>query len=376
MQPAVEQDERLARLRLIRTQNVGPVSFGRLIDRFGSAQAALEALPEVAARAGRKKLRIPTVAEAERELAGHREIRCALCHAGRYRIPDPAARNRRCTASDGLGRRYCAAPASSNCNRRRETRLPMAEHFANGSPPGLGQAGITVVSGLARGIDAEAHAATIDTGTVAVIAGGIDNFYPPENERLQRQIAEQGLIIAESPFGTQPRARHFPRRNRIISGLSVGVTVIEAALRSGSLITARQAGEQGRDVFAVPGSPLDPSAAGANQVDRDGASLIETADDILDQIGPAGLFEERPVAVAIQPAPEFPAKFRPPMASQDDRRSTRPFHQHPSMQTPLFERPDWARRSSMPLFWNWKLPGRFGAGTKAAGNRYALLVTN
>lgn len=174
---------------------------------------------------------------------------------------------------------------------------------------GLGEAGFTVASGLARGIDAEAHAASLQTGTVAVIAGGIDNFYPPENADLQRQIAEQGLVLAESPFGTQPRARHFPRRNRIISGISVGVAVIEAAMRSGSLITARQAGEQGRDVFAVPGSPLDPRSAGANRLIREGATLIESADDIIEQLGPSGLFEARTKELSIQSQPESAVEF-------------------------------------------------------------------
>ena len=167
----------------------------------------------------------------------------------------------------------------------------------------LGEAGMVVVSGLARGIDAEAHEAALPTGTIAAIAGGIDVAYPPENAGLHDRMAESGLIVAEAPFGTQPRSRHFPRRNRIIAGLSLGVLVVEAAMRSGSLITARQAGEQGRDVFAVPGSPLDPRARGANRLIRDGARLVESAADILDELGPRDLFgmrapraEPRPVA--------------------------------------------------------------------------------
>lgn len=373
MQPAVEQDERLARLRLIRTQNVGPVSFGRLIDRFGSAQAALEALPEVAARAGRKKLRIPTVAEAEREWQATAKFGARFVMQGDTEYPtllreiDGAPPVMALAGDIALLRRPAIAivgARNSSANGR-----TLCKRIASG----LGQAGITVVSGLARGIDAEAHAATIDTGTVAVIAGGIDNFYPPENERLQRQIAEQGLIIAESPFGTQPRARHFPRRNRIISGVSVGVTVIEAALRSGSLITARQAGEQGRDVFAVPGSPLDQRAAGANRLIRDGASLIESADDILDQIGPAGLFEERPVAVAIQPAPEFPGEI----SAADGESGRQAIHEALSP-TPV-DADTLIRTTGLgPAIFNALVLELEIAGIaeRHAGNRYALLVTN
>lgn len=148
----------------------------------------------------------------------------------------------------------------------------------------VGDASIAVVSGLARGIDGEAHRASLATGTIAVVAGGIDIFYPPENRELQAAIGQEGLVIAEAPLGAEPMARHFPRRNRIISGLSLGVLVIEAQLRSGTLITARLAGEQGREVFAVPGFPLDPRARGANRLLREGATLVETADDIIEPL--------------------------------------------------------------------------------------------
>uniref|UniRef100_UPI0015753120 DNA-processing protein DprA n=1 Tax=Sphingomonas bacterium TaxID=1895847 RepID=UPI0015753120 len=153
---------------------------------------------------------------------------------------------------------------------------------------GLGAAGRVIVSGLARGIDTAAHVGSLDTGTIAVIAGGIDIFYPPENERLQREIAERGLLVAEQPPGTEPHARHFPYRNRIIAGLAEGTVVVEAAPRSGSLITARLAAEAGREVMAVPGSPLDPRAQGCNQLIRDGATLVQSADEVLESLRPIG----------------------------------------------------------------------------------------
>lgn len=156
--------------------------------------------------------------------------------------------------------------------------------FARGLAHDLGQEGVTVVSGLARGIDSAAHDGSLNSGTVAVIAGGIDVYYPPENEARQQDIAERGLLIAEMPPGTEPRARHFPYRNRIIAGLAAGTVVVEAAPQSGSLITARLAAEAGRDVMAAPGSPLDPRAQGCNQLIRDGATLIQTAADVLEAV--------------------------------------------------------------------------------------------
>src|SRR5437763_13335695 len=158
--------------------------------------------------------------------------------------------------------------------------------FARGLAHDLGQHDLVVVSGLARGIDSAAHDGALETGTIGVIAGGIDGFYPPENEERQKALYERGLVLAEMPPGTEPRARHFPYRNRIIAGMSSGTVVVEAAPRSGSLITARLAAEAGRDVMAVPGSPLDPRAQGCNQLIRDGATLVQTAADVLDEIRP------------------------------------------------------------------------------------------
>jgi DNA processing protein len=278
---ALTRAERLDWIRLSRTENVGPVTFRRLMEQFGSAATALDALPELAKRGGRAGLKIASAADAARELervekfgAGlvawcepdYPELLCELEDAPPLLAVkgDPALLARPCVAMVG------ARNASVNGRR-------FAEHLARD----LSAAGWVVVSGLARGIDAAAHQGSLDGGTVAVVAGGIDVIYPPEHEKLQAEIGARGAVVTEAPFGTHPVARHFPRRNRIISGSSAGVIVVEAALKSGSLITARFAGEQGRDVFAVPGSPLDPRCRGTNGLIRDGAHLIENADDVL-----------------------------------------------------------------------------------------------
>ena len=283
----------VAWLRLARAPSIGPITFPQLIRRFGSAAAALDALPALARRGGRTApLRLPTRAEAEDELAQHARLGARLIAADAPDYParlaaledappvitvlgDPARLARPSVAVVG------ARNASVNGRR-------FAEMLAHG----LGEAGLTVVSGLARGIDAAAHQGALATGTVAVLAGGADVAYPRENAGLQAAIATDGALVAESPLGTEPHARHFPRRNRIISGLSLGVVVVEAALKSGSLITARYAADQGREVFAVPGSPLDPRCRGTNGLLRDGAHLVETADDVTGVLG--GLHDPLP----------------------------------------------------------------------------------
>jgi len=302
--------ETVAWLRLARSEHIGPVTFHQLIRRFGSAAAALDALPELARRGGRKApLRLVTRAQAEDELAAHARLGarpvawCEPDYPARLAaledappvvtvLGDPARLARPSVAVVG------ARNASVNGRR-----------FAETLAHGLGAAGLTVVSGLARGIDAAAHQGALATGTVAVVAGGADVAYPRENERLQAEIAAHGALVAESPLGTEPYARHFPRRNRIISGLSLGVVVVEAALKSGSLITARYAADQGREVFAVPGSPLDPRCRGTNGLLRDGAHLVETADDVTGVL--AGLHDPQPrfhsgvadaTRVAVKPA--------------------------------------------------------------------------
>jgi DNA processing protein len=279
--------ERLDWLRLIRSENVGPVTFYQLLSRFGSAEAALAALPEIARRGGRgRALSICPRATAEREL---QQLHAAGARLVAWGEPDyPAA----LAALDDapplisvkgetklFARNALAIVGARNASAN-------GRRFARDIALQLGQTGLLIVSGLARGIDGAAHDGSLGTGTVAVVAGGIDQVYPEENRRLHEQIAESGLIVAEMPVGTEPQARHFPRRNRIISGCSLGVLVIEAALRSGSLITARFALEQGREVFAVPGSPLDPRCRGTNDLIRNGAILTETADDIMRELQP------------------------------------------------------------------------------------------
>ncbi len=275
-------EERLDWLRLIRTETIGPVTFARLIERYRAPARALDALPGLASKAGRRAaLKPPSRAEAAAELERASETGARLIILGEPDYPallteipaaPPAIYVR---GHAGLFDRPAVAligARNSSSLGRRLTRL-LAE--------GLGAAGVVVVSGLARGIDGAAHEAALKSGTIAVVAGGTDVVYPPEHAGLMNEIAAQGAIVSEQPPGAVPTARDFPRRNRIISGLSRGVVVVEAAARSGTLITARFALEQGREVFAVPGSPLDPRCQGANRLIREGATLIESADDIL-----------------------------------------------------------------------------------------------
>ncbi|WP_353860537.1 DNA-processing protein DprA [Azospirillum formosense] len=289
--------ERFDWLRLIRSENVGPITFHRLLERFGSAGAALEALPDLARRGGRTKpLRIAPKADIDRELAANERVGACLLFSCEPDYPEPLA------ALDD------APPVVSvlghpHLLRRRAVALVGARNasmngkkFAERLARDLGEAGLLVVSGMARGIDTAAHAGALGSGTAAVVAGGADVVYPPENDKLYRDIVQQGVVIAESPVGTTPQARHFPRRNRLISGLSLGVLVVEAALRSGSLITARMALEQGREVMAVPGSPLDPRCQGTNNLLRQGAALVEGVEDVvraLENLSPPVLREHQ-----------------------------------------------------------------------------------
>jgi len=300
--------ERLDWLRLIRSENVGPVVFRHLLERYGSPAAALEALPELARRAGGKRqVRLCSPAEAEAELAAARKAGVSLLVLGE---PDyPAALRALDDAPPVLavlGRVEALAlpqigivgARNASANGRRLAGRLAAE---------LAEAGFAVASGMARGIDTAAHSGALPRPTVAVLAGGVDIVYPPENAALHAEIREKGAVIAEMPLGTVPQARHFPRRNRLISGLSSGVVVVEAAKRSGSLITARFAADQGREVFAVPGSPLDPRAGGCNQLLREGATLVETAADILAVVGaPSGApaAAPRPFVQAVPPPAE------------------------------------------------------------------------
>ncbi len=276
--------ERSLWLRLYRSENVGPIAFRQLLQRYGTAQAALDALPDLAKRGGKRGFKVFAASDAAREIDtlgkfGARLI--ASCE------PDYPALLREAEDAPALvavlGHPHIwQKPSVAIVGARNASfnGLRFAEDLARD----LGDAGLCVVSGLARGIDTAAHKGALATGTVAVMAGGVDVCYPPENKALYDRIAQAGALISELPPGIQPQASHFPRRNRIVAGMTLGTVVVEAALRSGSLITARLAGEYGREVFAVPGSPLDPRAKGTNDLIRSGATLIETAKDVLDVV--------------------------------------------------------------------------------------------
>lgn len=280
----------MAWLRLLRSRRVGPATFWRLLGEHGSAEAAIEALPDVARAAGVEKYEPCPIGVVEAELAAAAHVGAWLICRGEPEYPveladisdappilwgvgDRAVLRRRKVALVG-------ARSASSLGTRMGRRL--AE--------GLGAAGHVVVSGLARGIDTVAHSGALPTGTIAVMAGGVDVLYPSENTRLAEEIAANGgARISEQPMGLQPIARHFPTRNRIVSGLSHGVVVVEAAAKSGSLITARTALDQGREVLAVPGHPMDARASGCNILIRDGARLVRNVDDILEALPPADL---------------------------------------------------------------------------------------
>jgi len=295
------------RLRLLRTPGVGPVTFRQLFIRFGTAAAALAALPDLARRGGGKAPAVRSRDEAEREIARVERLGARFLVLGQGLYPQLLAEladappviiakgnlnllDKQCVAI--VGARNASAAAC---------------RFARALAYDLGQRDNVIVSGLARGIDTAAHDGSLETGTVGIIAGGIDVFYPPENEGRQRALYEHGLVIAEMPPGTEPRARHFPYRNRIIAGMSAGTVVVEAAPRSGSLITARLAAEAGREVMAVPGSPLDPRAQGCNQLIREGATLVQNAADVMEAIGS--------ISASVRSAP---SPYRPPVEEFHD----------------------------------------------------------
>ena len=288
----------VARLRLIRSDNIGPVTYRQLLRRFGTAGAALAALPDLVRRGGGAlraaggggggSARIATAAEAEAEIAA------VTAFGGRFVFVDdadyPFLLARTESAPPALAVkgdvRLFDRPAVAMVGARNSSAA--AVRFARELAAELAANDLVVVSGLARGIDAAAHWGALSGGTIGVVAGGLDVVYPPENAELQGRIAAEGLVIAETAFGTSPQARHFPRRNRIIAGLCAGTVVVEGALKSGSLITARIAAEAGREVMAVPGSPLDPRAQGCNALIREGATLIQTAADVIEALGTVG----------------------------------------------------------------------------------------
>ena len=328
----LDDEARLAWLRLIRSENVGPVVFRQLLDRFGSPAAALSALPEVAARAGgtraggKRRIRVCSQADAEAEMTATMRAGASLLA---WCEPAYPALLRELEDAPPLliflgDAAALSAPAVGIVGARNASAN--GRRFAQGLAAEIAEAGYAVVSGMARGIDTAAHLGALPRPSVAVLAGGVDVVYPPENDRLHRDLQEKGAVISEMPLGTKPQARHFPRRNRLISGLSCGLVIVEAARRSGSLITARFAAEQGRDVFAVPGSPLDPRAAGCNHLIREGATLVESAAQILDDLrapspapagpGPKGLHQ---TSVPQEP-PALPAIAESAEAGPNERR--------------------------------------------------------
>ena len=302
--------QRIDWLRLIRTEGVGPRTFRQLINRFGGAAPALEALPHLTRLKGRP-VTPPSRAQAEDEIAALARLGGRLVASGDAAYPallraTDAAPPLMAVRGDAL---ILARPAVAIVGSRNASAAGGA--FTERLARDLGEAGLVIVSGLARGIDARAHKASLATGTVAVMAGGQDRIYPANHAALAEAIVEAGgAVLAEMPMGWEPRGRDFPRRNRIISGLAYGSVVVEAARRSGSLITARYALEQNREVFAVPGSPLDPRAEGTNDLIRQGATLVAEAEHVLDVLGPI---------IARGPDPDAaPARRRLDLAEQGD----------------------------------------------------------
>ncbi len=284
--PPQNPSEKLTWLRLIRSENVGPATFFSLMARYHSAEAALSALPGLAARGGlKRKIKLAAIEDVEREYETVQDAGADFIFWGDAGFPPLLAAtdhgppvisvrgNTELLLRPILG---MVGARNASAAGRKIARTLAAE---------LGQRGHVIASGLARGIDTAAHEGALATGTIAVMAGGADHVYPRQNQALYAQIMESGCIVSEMPWGMSPQARHFPRRNRIVSGLSAGVIVVEAASRSGSLITARYAVEQNRDVFAIPGSPLDPRAEGSNKLIQNGACLTLSADDVLDGLG-------------------------------------------------------------------------------------------
>jgi DNA processing protein len=299
--------ERLDRLRLIRSDNVGPRTFQSLLRHFGDARTALERLPDLARRGGAAGPgRICSIEDAKAELAAAARMNVHLLAPDETGYPPRLA-----TIDDAppmLGVRgvldVLMRPMIAIVGSRNASGAGLK--FAGQLARDLGDAGFVVISGLARGIDQSAHRATVESGTVAVLAGGHDRIYPPEHGDLLASLLESGAAISEMPLGHVPRARDFPRRNRLISGAALGVVIVEAAHRSGSLITARMAAEQGREVFAVPGSPLDPRAAGTNDLIKQGAALVTQAADVINAVTP---IMERPIAFGAREEDGEPLDF-------------------------------------------------------------------
>ncbi|PQA72255.1 DNA-processing protein DprA [Brucella oryzae] len=317
--------QRLNWLRLIRTDHIGPVTFRDLILFCGSASNAIEMLPDLNIRGGSARpIRVMSMDDAERELETIERAGARLVGMGE---PDYPQQLKNCEAPPplvtikGSAAVFRKPPVAIVGSRNASV---IGARFTERLSHDLGEAGFAVISGLARGIDAAAHRASMKTGTVAVLAGGLDRPYPPENLPLYRTIPEQGgALISEMPMGAEPRSRDFPRRNRIIAGLSLGLIVVEAAERSGSLISARMAGDMGRTVFAVPGSPLDPRARGTNLLLKQGATLVTEANDVIEALRPLAGSNAYQTDITVQPdllspAMEEPESFQP-IATEEQR---------------------------------------------------------
>ena len=302
--PPHSEEDLVARIRLLRSRRVGPATFSRLIKENGSARQALAVLPEVAKAAGVQNYTTLPEGAALAELRAGQLAGAKLVHQGESAYPaDLAALSDAPPFFWALGNtEILTRPLVALVGARNASSLGtrMARRLAED----LGQAGYVIVSGLARGIDAAAHLATLNTGTIAVFAGGVDVVYPAQNASLAQEIGEAGLRISEQPMGLRPHARHFPQRNRIISGISRAVVVIEAAGKSGSLITARNALDQGREVLAVPGHPFDARSSGCNMLIRDGATLVRGAEDVIEVLKAA----EQLTVVAPAKLPKAPQK--------------------------------------------------------------------
>ena len=306
VQRDLDEAEKLNWLRLTRSENVGPRTFKTLLDRYATAGAALKALPQLVKKGTSRDIKICSPAEAETEWARARKLNIRFVAVCEPAYPE-ALRN--IDAPPPLlavaGKiEVLARPIVSIVGSRNASASGLV--FTERLVQGLASAGYVVASGLARGIDVKAHMASLQTGTIAVLAGGHDHIYPSEHEGLARRICDAGALISEMPLGWEPRARDFPRRNRIVAGLSLGVVVVEASRRSGSLITARFANEQGREVFAVPGSPLDARAEGTNDLIRQGATMCTSAEDVISALAPVRDGGSTPEALgeAFRPVPD------------------------------------------------------------------------
>lgn len=313
MTTALSQAEAFARIRLLRSPNIGPVSYHQLLARFGSAEAALPALPDLARRGGQgyrpaDEARIAAEAQAVRAAGARYLFHDSPDYPPLLTELEGAPPILTCRGDTALAARPCVAIVGAR--NASAAAVKLARMFAGE----LAEAGYVVVSGLARGIDGAAHQASLTGGTIGVIASGIEIAYPPEHADLQEAIATSGLLLAEQPPGTEPLARHFPSRNRIIAGIASATLVVEAAPKSGSLITARLAGEAGREVMAVPGSPLDSRSQGCNQLIRDGATLVQSTQDVIELLTD---FAGQPRSTLREPPPEWTFAPQPEGDSAD-----------------------------------------------------------